>query len=385
MATGFLRISSTVLVTAVLAGVWATAGTTGETAGIRPAPASCNLSFGHMGPITGAAAVLGQEQLKWGRFALANFNRQYRAHFRLVEGDDQLNAAQGVTVAQRMISDSNVMAIVGPAGSQVVRSTGKLFADARMAIVSMSGTDSSLSDGDFPTFFRVNAHNGSQAPAIFLLITKKLKAKKVFIVDDQTPDKAELANTVAAMLRRKGVNVQRQTVNRELTDFSSLVSKVSSDTDVVFLSWQIAASGQLFGQQMREQGKRNQIVGANGLYSPNQFTIEGAYVSSFAPDIRYVETSKKLAATYQQRYGDFGTYGPPTYLATQTVLHAMYKLCKTGKRPTRAQVLAQVRKTNFKRTILGTPLTFAKNGNSRRAVFFLFRVVNGKYQPVSLT
>ena len=41
--------------------------------------------------------------------------------------------------------------------------------------------------------------------------------------------------------------------------------------------------------------------------------------------------------------------------------------------------LAAVRNTNFKSTILGTPLRFAKNGNSRYAVFFLFHIVGGKY------
>ncbi len=259
-------------------------------------PASrCTQKYAHMGPLTGAAAVLGQEQLKWDRFALEQFNAKYKTRFQLVESDDQLNAAQGATVAQRIVSDPSIMAVVGPAGSQVVRSAGPIFGPANVAMVSESATDSRLSDGDFPTFFRVNAHNDSQAPQIFLLINRKLKAKKVFVVDDQTPDKVELANRVAAALRNKGVRVERETVNRDVTDFSSLVSKIDRDTDVVFLSWQIAANGQLFGQQMREQGKRTTIVGANGLYAPTQFTIEGAYVAAFAPDIRYVKTSAPIA------------------------------------------------------------------------------------------
>ena len=378
------RLSYAVLIGAALAAASAVTGHAGEAARGARAPAACNLSYGHMGPLTGSAAVLGQEQLKWGRFALDAFNRQHGTRFTLVEGDDQLNAAQGATVAQRMVSDSRVLAIVGPAGSQVVRAAGEIFAKADMAMVSMSATDSRLSDGDYPTFFRVNAHNDSQAPQIYLLIQRKLKAKKVFIVDDQTPDKVELANRVAGALRAKGVRVERETVNRDATDYSALVSKIDRDTDVVFLSWQIAANGQLFGQQMREQGKRNTIVGANGLYSPQQFTVEGAYVASFAPDIRYNKAAKSIVTAYERgNDSNWGTYGPAAYLATQVVLDAMYTLCKTGKRPTRAQVLAQIRKTRFPRTILGTPLRFAKNGNSRYAVFHLFQVKNGKYLPAT--
>jgi ABC-type branched-subunit amino acid transport system substrate-binding protein len=76
---------------------------------------------------------------------------------------------------------------------------------------------------------------------------------------------------------------------------------------------------------------------------------------------------------------DFGTYGPPTYLATQVIVNAMWSVCSKGTKATRTNVLAAIRKTHFKQTILGTPLVFAKNGNSKYAVFYLFQVKNGKY------
>ena len=37
----------------------------------------------------------------------------------------------------------------------------------------------------------------------------------------------------------------------------------------------------------------------------------------------------------------------------------------------------------MKMTILGTPLVFAKNGNSKFATFYLFQVKNGKYVPAT--
>ena len=61
----------------------------------------------------------------------------------------------------------------------------------------------------------------------------------------------------------------------------------------------------------------------------------------------------------------------------------MWNACKDGKPATRRNVLAQVRKTNIKKTILGVPVKFAANGNNRYATFFLFHVVNGKYVLVT--
>ena len=348
-------------------------------------PAACNgLQYGHMGPLTGAAAVLGQEQLHWDRLALAQFNAAHHTNFKLVEGDDQLNAAQGSTVAQSFASDPAILAVVGPAGSQVVKVAGPIFEKVDLAMVSESATDGRLSDGAYPTFFRVNANNDSQAPLLYLLIQRKLKPKKVMVVDDQSPDKTELANVVAQKLQAKGIQVDRESVSQAATDFSALIGRIDSQTSVVLLSWQLASQGQLFGQQMGAQGKSATIVAANGLYSPTQFNPEGAYVASFAPDVRFIKNAQPAIKAYAKRYGsDFGTYGPPTYVAAQVVMNAMWRICSTGHKPTHASVLAAIRKTHFAQTILGTPLSFAKNGNNRYAVFFLFQVKNGKYVPAT--
>jgi branched-chain amino acid transport system substrate-binding protein len=378
------RLAVVLTATALLAAVAASgAGARGEAAAAR-VPKACNgLEYGHMGPLTGAAAVLGQEQLKWDRLAVQDFNRAHHTSFRLVEGDDQLNAAQGSTVAQQFASDPKILAVVGPAGSQVVNVAGPIFARVKLAMISESATDGRLSDGQFPTFFRVNANNDSQAPLLSLLITRKLKPKRALVVDDQTPDKTQLADIVTQKLRAKGIQVDRQSVSRDQTDFSSLIGRITSDTGVVLLSWQIASQGQLFAQQLAASGKHPTIVGANGLYSPTQFTPEGAYVSSFAPDVRFVKSASSVVRRYARQYGSFGTYGPPTYVAGQVVMTAMWKICSAGKKPTRAAMLAQIRRTRFKQTILGTPLAFAKNGNNRYAVFFLFQVKNGKYVPAT--
>lgn len=150
------------------------------------------------------------------------------------------------------------------------------------------------------------------------------------------------------------------------------------------LSFQLASQGQLFAQQMKALGKQATIVGGNGVYSPSQFTPEGGYVSSFGPDVRFNKAAAPIVKAYVKQFDDkFGTYGPPTYVATQVVLDAMWRVCSTGKKPTRSAVLAAVRKTHLKTSILGTPVVFAKNGNSRFATFFLFQVKNGKYVPAT--
>ena len=71
---------------------------------------------------------------------------------------------------------------------------------------------------------------------------------------------------------------------------------------VVFLPWQVAANGQLFAEQMKEQGKGAKVFGSDGLDS-GDFTSSGAYVSSFARDIHGLPGTAKVIAGYNKKYG----------------------------------------------------------------------------------
>ena len=75
------------------------------------------------------------------------------------------------------------------------------------------------------------------------------------------------------------------------------------DTAAVFLPWQIAANAQQFAQALQAAGKgKVKIFGSDGLFSPGTFTANGAYVSSFAPDIRGIASDKSVVAAYDKKY-----------------------------------------------------------------------------------
>ena len=170
-------------------------------------------------------------------------------------------------------------------------------------------------------------------------------------------------------------------MSQDQTDFSALVSGVSDDTDVVFLPWQVAANAQLFGNQMAEQGKDAVIFGSDGLFSPDDFSIAGSYVSSFAPDITGLDDPaiQELAAAFEEEYGDFGTFGPPTYAATTVVMEAATAICEGGEEPTREAILEQMPETNLEESILGQPIAFDEDGDIQDATFFIFQVAFAAY------
>jgi branched-chain amino acid transport system substrate-binding protein len=183
-------------------------------------------------------------------------------------------------------------------------------------------------------------------------------------------------------LKKGDVQVSRESVNQKQTDFSAIVSKIADDTDVVFLPWQIAANAQQLGKQMQEQGKDAVIFGSDGLFSPDDFSIAGSYVSAFAPDINSIPESKPIGDAYKEKYGDFGTFGPPTLAAVEVVATAILAACEDGD-PSREAVADQIRQVSLQDSILGQPIAFDDNGDIKGANFFIFKIDDkGQFENV---
>jgi ABC-type branched-subunit amino acid transport system substrate-binding protein len=185
------------------------------------------------------------------------------------------------------------------------------------------------------------------------------------------------------VFQKAGIKVDHESVSQKLTDFSSLVAKVTPETSVVVLPWQVAANAQQFGRNLAQQHKKAVIFGTDGLFSPGTFTINGSYVSSFGPDITAMPADAAIARAATQKFGSFGTFGPPVYAATHVIDEAIASVCKSGQTPSRANVLAAIKKTNEPASILGQPISFDSHGDLNGGKFFLFKIDSaGKYKLI---
>src|SRR6202040_1843307 len=257
---------------------------------------SCVATIGMEGPLTGPVAFLGQEQLHFAQLALAKDNLANKTKISLVQGDTQLNPAQATTVTQQLTSNSKIVAVVGPAGSQEVEAVGGAMARAGMGFISGSATAVALTTGSYPTFFRVVSKDSVQGPQDANYIVKTLHPKDLMIVDDQEAYSTGLVSAMVPVFQAAGIKVDHESVSQKVTDFSSLVAKVTPATSVVVLPWQIAANAQQFGRDLAQQHKTAVIFGTDGLFSPGTFTITGSYVSSFGPDISGIAADAPIIA-----------------------------------------------------------------------------------------
>ena len=256
-------------------------------------------TIGYMGPTTGPVASIGAELRQWPLFYVAqwNANTAHKLKFTVVEGDDQFDPAQVSTIAQQFASNSKMLGVLGPGSSPEVEAAAPIFARVKMAYIAATATRTSLTNGKHPGFFRIAPPDSLQAKSTTDYMVAVLKAKKVAIFDDQSAYSGPLADEVEALLKRKGVTVIRSSVSQNQTDYSSAITKIPNDTNLVYLPFTVPAKMQLFGQQMKEQGKRAKLFVGDAGYS-TEFHIESSYFSTFAPEIRYIRADAGVVKAY---------------------------------------------------------------------------------------
>jgi len=347
----------------------------------------CATSIAIEGPFTGPVAQVGLEQLHFAQLAVANENTANGTDVTLNQDDTQLTPSIATTKTQAIIA-SPAVAVVGPSGSQEVEAVGPLLGRAGLAAVSGSATLPALtSSGANATFFRVVPDDNVQGPQDANYIVTHLKPKAVLLVDDDEAYSQGLVKVMTPILTKAGIKVNHQTFNGTDTGataanaLSSLVtSQLNSAETVAVLPWQSAPNAQQFGLDAQQQHKKVILFGTDGTNSPSQFKIPGTYISTFGPDISTSTSAlDKGVVAGVAKYGPYGAFGVPTYAATQVVMQAIASVCKAGQTPSRANVLAAIKKTNIPASanVLGIPISFSSDGNLAGSPGYLFHV-NGK-------
>jgi branched-chain amino acid transport system substrate-binding protein len=375
-------IALAVLIAAVVTAAALVGRATPQASAAPSATACTKVNLGVLAPLTGPAAFLGAEQLSWVQYAVSLFNKQFQTQFGVKQADTQLSASLARTAGRKLVSDKSIYGVVGGSTSQSVISSAGLFKAASLASVSGSATRVDLTNGQFPTFFRVVPNDGVQAPSIANFLLSKLKVKKVVVIDSQDDYSTALAPAITARLKAKGVSVQRESVAADESDFSNIVTNVPDDANVVVFATQTATAANTLSQQLLEQGKKAVVFGTDGAYSPSQYKPRHGYVSSFANDLNFVPSAKSIVSGYKKfsKGKTFGTFGPPSYMAAWVLMAATNAACKDGA-VTRGEVSRQVKRTNVP-SILGGSIRFTPKGDVAGAKFYVFEVKNGKYANV---
>ncbi|MBD5655523.1 MAG: branched-chain amino acid ABC transporter substrate-binding protein, partial [Candidatus Eremiobacteraeota bacterium] len=306
--------------------------------------------------------------------------------------------AQGAQNVKAFVSDSAVVAMVGPVNSSVAKAQIPITNDAGLVQISPANTSTGLTKGDdakklrtshpdVNTYFRVCTTDDRQGAA-GAQFAKKLGYKKAFIVDDNETYGKGLADVFEAQFKAGGGTVVgHEHLTKGQTDYKALLTKAKAlAPDMVFYGGTTATGGGLLRKQMADAGlAKTAYVGGDGI-SDAEFLktagdmANGAYYTVAAPETSKLPSATAFVAAYRKRWNtDVGPYSANAYAAANVEIAAAEKaLAANGNAmPTRADVLKNVAATKNFASPIG-PIGFDPNGDTTNPILSLYKIAGGK-------
>jgi branched-chain amino acid transport system substrate-binding protein len=242
------------------------------------ANSKCSATIGFFGALTGSSAALGINERDGVKLAISQFETANPScKVTETDFDSQGDPAQAPALAQKAISNSSLIAIVGPAFSGESKAADPIFEQAGLPNLTISATNPSLGKNGWKLWHRAVGTDNSQGPAAAQYLAKVLKAKKVAVLDDGSEYGKGIADIVRSTLKTDGVTVtDSESINPQGTDFSSTVNNIKANPpEAVFFGGYYQAAGVL-AKQLKDGGVNAKFMGPDGVEDPGFVKAAGA-------------------------------------------------------------------------------------------------------------
>ena len=370
------------------------------TSGVAGASAKPTYTIAYEGPLSGGNAQLGLNMEFAVQLAVkqANAGKTFGSlpfTLKFLAEDDQGSASQSPTAAQALITNSNVMAVVGPAFSGATKAAEPAFSAANLATVSPSATEPDLATQGWKNFFRVVADDNAQGPGDAQYAAKVLKVKKVYSVDDASAYASGLVSAFDTAAKGYGMTVTHQTApgttqcqagTGDVSEYGALASQIKSSGDPAMFYAGYYCDFALLAKALRTAGYTGQLISDDGSLDPKFIAQAGASVanktliSCACADLTKSASATSFASQFKSlAHFAIGTYSAEAYDAANATISV---LKSEGAHVTRAKVVAGLRHVNYKG--LTKTIKFTANGDIASTAVYIYQVKNGKIATLGL-
>jgi branched-chain amino acid transport system substrate-binding protein len=294
-------------------------------------PEECTWTIATMGALSGDYATVGQPIADGVEYAVehAADDRELRCEIEFTSEDSQGDQNQAPALAEKIISDDTVVFCACPYFSGETLATGQIFSDAGLAI-SGTGTNETIDEQGFTTWFRAVAPDNIQAEVAAQYIDEALGAGSVAVIHDNQDYSKGLADGVAKNLGAEVAGGKPFIINPEEPDYSSVASQVvEAAPDLVFYGGYTAQAGPL-ARQLNEAGFDGTFMTDDGAKDPSFGGLagpasEGALASCPCVDPLEVDSATEFVEQMRDKYGRNapGTFAADVFDVTNLALDAL--------------------------------------------------------------
>ncbi len=285
-------------------------------AGCGPTPGPVEIKIGVNAELTGGIPVVGASCKNAATMAVAEVNdagglevggTKYKVTLFVQDNEDK--AESSAAVAQKLITQNNVLAIVGANASRNAIPAAAIAEDAKVPMISPWSTNPKTTEGK-KYVFRAAFIDPFQGRVVAKFAMDQLKAKKAAVLYDVA---SEYNKGIAEFFKKTFEEAGGQVVSFETyttgdKDFSSQLTKIkNAGPDVLFLP-NYYSEVPLQVQQAHKLGLTIPVVGSDSWGSEELIKLggkdmEGLFFSThYAPDIA-APVAKKFIDSYKAKYG----------------------------------------------------------------------------------
>jgi branched-chain amino acid transport system substrate-binding protein len=337
-------------------------------------------------PLSGGQTAFG-EQLKLGaQYAIEEAQAKFKAlgfDLQLSAYDDQANPDTGVSNANRIINDPDILGVVGHFNSGVMIPSSEVYKTVNLVVVSPANTNPRVTDRRLPNVNRICGRDDVQGPAGAAFAVNELKAKKIFVLNDKSAYGQGLAQAFKDAAVALGANIPANAFvgTEERSNFIPVITQIIAFApDLVYFGGtydQIAP----FTKQLRERGVKVPVLGGDGLDDPSYIALAGGaantantYYTTVAGPVSMFPKAADLAKGFKAKYGkEISGFGIYSYDCAKILLSALETTIKAagGKKPTRDAMTAAVRAIKYDG--LTGKVTFDDKGDISTADYYILK------------
>jgi branched-chain amino acid transport system substrate-binding protein len=207
-------------------------------------PAANAYVIAFAGPLTGADAAVGQEQLRAVELTAETLNEAGGIGGRpleIVSYDDANDPARAAEVAREIVANDRVVLVIGHANSGAALATAPIYEDAGLAAITPSATADALTAND-PWYFRSIFTNHEEGELIAAYSRDVLKNERASIISTTGEYESSLASAFADRFGQEGTVVEQWRIdpaNLEASAASVVEALQAADNPgIVFLALQ---------------------------------------------------------------------------------------------------------------------------------------------------
>ena len=293
-------------------------------------------------PLSGGQAAAGKDFANGAQLAVDEINAKggievagKKYTLELVPEDDQGDPKTGATVAQKIVDDKSIVAVIGHYNSGVTMVANSIYAKGNRAALTVSTNPDvirkapKLADGA-TSIFRMDAHDGMQGPALAVFAQKK-GVKKLAILDDATAYGKGLGDQVANKAKELGMDVGlRESATDKTVDFKAILTKVKAAGADAIMWGGYDDTGAILSKQARELGLNVLMLMPDAVCTDNYIKLvgdagEGTVCSSTSVPLDNMAGGAGFRANYDKHFPGqvVQAYAPLSYDAVYVVAEAI--------------------------------------------------------------